>query len=369
MRKKIKILYVITGLTPGGAELTLKNIILYLDQKGFEISICSITDTTDILPLFKDKVENIYFLGVNKVFHLIKAIYKLRKIIKNLDPDILHCFMFHSNILGRFAAIGYRCKVMSSVRTKLIDNKFGNFIDFISQKLVDVYAVNSKTLIKFINNYGIERSKIILIENGVDFKKFKIKNPSEELRNDLNLPNLPIITMIANFKKQKDYPTMIRALALLKKDIDFCFLAVGTGLKFEDVTHKIKKLVKSFKLDNVKFLGFRDDIPEILAITDIWVSSTLYEGHSNSLLEAMAMKKPIITTDIEENTEIVRHSKEALVVPTKSPIDLAKSIKKLINNNNLSQKLATNAFKRVTKKYNIEKKLSLLRNLYYLMIE
>ena len=80
--KKIKILYLITGLSPGGAELTLKNIILSLDQDLFSISICSITDVKDILPLIYHKVDNIYFLGANKTIHFLKAIIKLRKIIK-----------------------------------------------------------------------------------------------------------------------------------------------------------------------------------------------------------------------------------------------------------------------------------------------
>ena len=364
----MKILYLITSLTPGGAEFTLKKIISHLNSKNFEITVCVITKTFDILDLIKPFVNKIYCLETDKITQVFKALFKLRKIIIKENPDILHCFMIHANIIGRLAAINHRCKVISSVRTKLINRRVINFIDFLSQTLVDIYLVNSKTLAKFIKSYGITKNKIVLIENGVDFKKFKIKNYSEELRHELNLTNLPIITMIANFKKQKDYPTMIRALALLKKDVDFCFLAVGTGLKFEDETNKIKNLVKSFKLDNVKFLGFRDDIPEILAITDIWVSSTLFEGQSNSLLEAMAMKKPIVTTNIDENKEVVRNNQTALIIPIKSPQILAESILKLIKNNELANFLAENAYKRVRKRYDFTKKVDSLLILYFSLV-
>lgn len=231
MNNKIKILYLITGLTPGGAELTLKNIIVNLNQDIFEISLCSITNTRDILHLIQKKINAIYFLGAKSFLNTLKAIFKLRKILKKENPDILHCFMFHSNIIGRLAAIGYRCKIISSIRTKLINNKFGNFLDRITQNLVDIYLVNSKTLFEFVNNYGVKNKKIILIENGVNLKQFTVKRAPEEIKKELNLPNLPIITMVANFKRQKDYPTMIKALAYLNKDIEVCFLALYINKK------------------------------------------------------------------------------------------------------------------------------------------
>ena len=369
MNKKIKILYLITGLTPGGAELTLKNIIVNLNQDIFEISLCSITNTTDILHLIQKKINTIYFLGVKSFLNTFKAIFKLRKILKKENPDILHCFMFHSNIIGRLAAIGYRCKIISSIRTKLINHKFGDFLDRITQNLVDIYLVNSKTLFEFVNNYGVKNKKIILIENGVNFKKFTVKRASEEIKKELNLPNLPIITMVANFKKQKDYPTMIKAITYLNNDIEVCFLALGKGLEFEDETKKVKRLIEKLNLNNVKLLGFRENIPEILSITDVWVSSTLYEGQSNSLLEAMAMKKPIVTTDIPENSEVVRDGKEALLVPIKSPLKMSKAIKKLISEKQLSKLISEKAYKRVREKYNITKTINKVEELYKLLVE
>ena len=365
--KKIKILYLITGLTPGGAELTLKNLILELNPEKFEISVCSITYTTYIFDLLKQRVKNIYFLRVKNNFGFLKAFILLRKIIKKENPDILHCFMFHSNILGRFAAIGYKIQVISSIRTKLIYNKFGNLLDNITQRLVDVYMVNSKTLAKFIDDYGIKKQKIILIENGIDFNKFNLKRSPEDLKKELNLPNLPIITMIANFKKQKDYPTMIKAIAYLQKDIDICFLAVGSGLEFEDEMNNIKDLVKKLKVKNVKFLGFRNDIPEILSITDIWTSSTLFEGQSNSLLEAMAMKKQIVTTNISENAELVRDKKEALLVPIKTPIILANTIKRLLLDTSLAKELSENAYQKVSKNFGITRMFEKIKKLYNLI--
>jgi glycosyltransferase involved in cell wall biosynthesis len=297
-----------------------------------------------------------------------KALFKLRRIIKIENPDILHCFLFHSNILGRFAAIGYGCKVISSIRNKLIFKKFGNVLDKITQRLVDLYIVNSNTLGNFINAYGIKKEKIVLIENGVNFEEFKSKQPKQEIKNELELPDLPIITTVANYRKQKDYPTLIKAIAYLQNDVDLYFLAVGSRIKYDDVKQRIKILIEELKLKNVKLLDFREDIPEILSVTDVWVSSTLFEGQSNSLLEAMFMKKPIVTTNIPENSEVVRNEHEALLVPIRSPNMLAKAIKRILRDNLLAEKLSNNAYERVKKKYNMNNTLDKLKILYSSLI-
>ncbi len=368
IEKKTKVFYLITGLNPGGAENMLKKIIfkMYLDK--YEISVCTITNIGSISKLIKPYVKNIYYLNVQNLFDRIKAVIKLRKIIRKEKPDILHCFMIHANLLGRIASIGLNIKVVSSIRVKLKQKKYLPLliIDRLTQSLVDIYIVNSKALFNFTVSQGITLKKIKLIENGLDFKKFKLKKSPDKIKKELNLSNLPVITMIAHNRKQKDYPTMISALNQLRKIKEFYFLAVG--IDTESLINVFKKQHYDLSLNNIKLLGFRDDIPDILSITNIWVCSTLFEGQSNSLLEAMAMRKPIITTDILENSEVVREGKEALLVPPKSPNIMARAIETLMNDKHLSNQIAENAFKRVHNKYNINNTINKLEKLYDLLI-
>ncbi|KKN07443.1 hypothetical protein LCGC14_1066920 [marine sediment metagenome] len=362
--EKIKVLYLTTSLTAGGAEIMLKRILSNINLERYEISVCSLTPTLDLFNVLKPLTENIFVLNIKKYYHSLIAFIKLRKLLRREKFDIIHCFMPHANIFGRFASLGLNSKVMSSLWVVLREKKYLNFIDRLTQFLVDIYTVNSNTLRDFTIKNGIKKEKIIVVESGLNFENFKAcKNP-KELKKDLKLPDLPIVTMIAHLRKQKDYPTMLEALNLLKNEIDINFLICGYGSIFEDETRKILSLIKKYNLWNVKLLGFRNDIPDILSLTDIWVSSTLFEGQSNSLLEAMAMKKPIITTNIPENAEVVRNRKEALLVPTKSPRILANSIKELIEDKELAIKLAVNAYKRVHEKYHISQTISKLENLY-----
>lgn len=362
--KKIKLLYIVTGLTAGGAEIMLYRIVKKIDKNKYEISVVSLTHTKHIVKLIKPFVEDIYILNLKSLANVVTEFSKLRKIIIKEKPEIIHCFMPHANLLGRFATFGYKCKLISSLWVVLLEKKYLNFFDMLSQRMVDLYTVNSNALKKFAIEYGILRNKIKVVESGVDLEKFQPKKDFINLRKELKLPDMHILTMVAHLRKQKDYPTMIRTLAILQADLDVCFLICGYGSKFEDETQNIKNLINKLNVKNVKLLGFRDDIIDILSITDIWVSSTLYEGQSNSLLEAMGMKKVIVTTNIPENAEVVRDGKEALLVPIRSPYKMASAIKKLINDQDLASKLSENAFKRVHKMYHIDNTINKLERIY-----
>lgn len=367
--KKIKLFYLITSLNAGGAELMLKKIIKKIVDSNYEIVLCSLTNTPFLVNELKSIVSRVYILNLENVMNLFQEFLKLRRILKKEKPDILHCFMIHANLLGRFAAIGLDIKVISSIRVKLINRKLLNFIDVLSQKLVDYYTVNSKSLKSFTIEHGIDRRKIVLIQNGVDFNEMELRGNSEDLLNELNLKDSIILTVVANYRKQKDYPTIIKSLNYLKDYKNLVLLSCGTGTIFEDESPTIKLLIRKLKLKNVRLLGYRNDIPDILGITDIWVSSTLFEGQSNSLLEAMAMKKPIITTNISENCEVVRHKKEALLVPIKSPRKMANAIMTLIENKQFAENIANNAYIRVYQNFNINKIIIKLLKFYDLLMK
>ena len=363
--RKIKIFYLTTGLAAGGAEIMLTKIISRLNKDQYDIVVCSLTNTPYLINTIRNEVKKSFMLNFENSISSFLEFLKLRRIIKKENPDILHCFMVHANLIGRLVTIGLKCKVISSIRVKLINQKFLIFLDRLTQRFAECYMVNSNTLKEFVGNYGIKKKKIVLIQNGVDFDEIKTSPElQEELKKSLDIKKSKIITMVANLRKQKDYPTMLKAITLLRSKNDITFLSCGSGTIFEDESDTIMTYTKKLNLENVKFLGFRQDIPDILAITDIWVSSTLYEGQSNSLLEAMAMKKPIVTTNIPENAEVVRNEKEALLVPVKNPLKMAQAINKLIENEDLAEKLATNAYNRVLQKYNINNTIQRLERLY-----
>jgi glycosyltransferase involved in cell wall biosynthesis len=154
---------------------------------------------------------------------------------------------------------------------------------------------------------------------------------------------------------QKDIATLIYGVAHLRKiqpDLKFLLLLAGHG---PDLS-KLRALTDELHMaEYIKFLGFLREIPNFLAALDIFISSSLKEGMSISILEAMAARKPIITTAIPPNAELIEDMVTGLLIPVKSPESVARSILKFVYKPDLAQKCAIEARAQVLKKYTINR--------------
>lgn len=350
--EKITVFYLITGLHPGGAENVVYKLVTA--SKKTQPVVCSIIPGGAIAQKLQAAGIPVYDLGVTSPLQSVHAYVRLRKILKKYKPQILHCFLFHANLLGRIAAWGMSLKKISSIRVKLNGFRYEHVLDFLSHRLVDYYTVNSHALQKYVVRYGIPAKKVALIENGIAVTPLRKKKHA-----------LLTITSVAHLRKQKDYPTLLRALAIIQKTHSCRLLIAGSWTSYENELDKLKKMVKELKLKHVHFLGYCKNVPAVFAETDIYASATLYEGQSNSLLEAMAAKLPIVTTNIPENSEVVRNGKEALLVPCSTPAAMATALLKMINDKQLRDRLARNAYRRVHEKYSFATTLKKTEDLYY----
>ncbi|HLF54658.1 MAG TPA: glycosyltransferase [Candidatus Nanoarchaeia archaeon] len=360
---KVKVLQFITGLNPGGAEMMMYKTIEQLNHKKYEIVICSLVGGS--LEKEISKKYKVIVLNAQSVFSLPAAILKLRKIIKKEKIDIIHSYLYHANIVSRIAAMGTKAKVISSIRIKEIKKKSHNIIDALTSGLVDKYTVVARNVREFIiKKEGISPERIITIPNGLDFKKYEVKVDKKKKLKELGLKkDSKILISVANLRKTKDYPTLFKAVKLVLNHYPVELLVVGKG----EAEEEYKKIAEQLGImKHVHFLGFRKDEVkiELVKISDICILSTFYEGQSNSLLEYMAMEKPIVATAIEENIEVIDDGKEGLLTKPKSPELMEKAIIKLLEDKMLREKLARNAYNRVKKYHDIKRVAKQTEKLY-----
>ena len=362
---KIKILYVISGLEVGGAETMLKRIVIGIDKKKYYPVVCSLTTKGPIGEELEKQKIPVYSLQCKNSLQIFSALKKLKEIIKKEQPKIINGFMMHANLLVRLEKKSKDQKIICSVRERGIKTKFLNMIDKLTQNKVDKYIANAETVKEFMISYGIDKEKIKVIYNGIDIENFlkPLSLTEEEIRKKYGINNKKqCITMIANLRPQKDHETLIRAFA--KANVDANLLICGSAQNFEKRKKKLEKLAKELSIgDKVYFLGFVKDTREILKIADIWISTTLYEGQSNALIEAMLFKKAIITTDILENRELLNDKKEALLCKPKDINDIAQKIKELFENKKMAKQLGKYAFEKA-KKFKIEQVMQQLEQQY-----
>lgn len=358
----MKICFLITGMGVGGAERHLSKLIPLLKSDKFIVSLSNIDDFGKIL---ENQGVRIYYLGFKK-FNFFSVINRFRNILQKEKPDILDSYLIHSSLFGRiFGKLFGIKKVISSVRNDYSTFRFLSFLDRITQNKVDLYLINSYSLFSYVNQIlRVPIRKIKVIQNGLDLEKIYTNlDYKYNIRKELGLKEERIIIIsISRLRKQKNLSILIKAMQHL--DDNFILVIVGDGSE----RNNLIKLTNELKIKHrVYFLGKRFDIFNILNSSDIFILPSKIEGMSNALLEAMALKKCCIVSNIPQNRELIEDYVNGLTFKIDNEIELSEKILyALENKGNITY--GENAYQIIKSKYNInviaKKYEKILRDIY-----
>jgi N,N'-diacetylbacillosaminyl-diphospho-undecaprenol alpha-1,3-N-acetylgalactosaminyltransferase len=306
-------------------------------------------------------------------FSAIKSILELAKILKNLEIDLLHTFTVKPNIFGTIAGkIAKTPTVLNLIEGLgsfyVEDNLKNKIIRFIIESLYK-FTIKFSDLVVFVNNDDpkylnnkkiITQNKIKIIKSvGVDtsyFSQEKVpQDKKNQLKNSLNISeNSKIIIMIGRAILHKGVKDFYKSAEILNKNCDekIIFLYVGDIDKGNSYSMN-SEFMSSNK--NVKWLGHRNDIRELIAISDIVVLPSYREGVPRTLLEACAMSKPIVATDVVGCREAVDNTKNGFLIPIESPQILSDKIKTIIKNNDLQKQMSDYSRQKALKEFEITK--------------
>lgn len=341
----MKVGVVITGLGVGGAE---NHLLKVLPKVKFPFFVVSLTNENAVGRKLVEKGIKVYYLGLNR-FNLLSVVFRFRRIIKKERPDVLNSYLIHADIFTRiFGRMFGVKKIICSVRNKYINNPFLLFFDRISSGLVDLYLPNSNSVADFIISKGFDPKKIKVLPNGIDLKNFPIVKNKSKLKKKLDLDGKFVVGTVGSLMPKKDHETLIRAFSGLKVK-DKVLVIIGEG----PLRSRLKKLSVDLKVP-VQFLGNRDDAKEIMQVFDVFVLSSLHEGMSNALLEAMYAKVPVVVSGISENKELVG-SEDGLIFRVGDWEDLLKKVVLVYENGSEAKRMALNAHKKIVKEYSVDK--------------
>jgi glycosyltransferase involved in cell wall biosynthesis len=362
MQKK-KILHLISGLEIGGTETQLSRILPKLKQYH-ENRVCCVRGHGPIgIKLEKNGVK-VYYLELKNAFDIL-AIKRFYKIVKDFSPNILVTYLIHADLYGRFLGrlFGIK-KIVSSKRGSLLQWEWLSFFDRLTKKMVTHYLVQTKTAKKeWVRKIKFPENKFTIIPNGIETEKFQIQITKERKKEELGIPkNSLTISCISRLRQGKGHEILLKAFEdVFETNGNISLLIVGSGEKEED----LKKQIEYYKSkNNIFFLGNRNDVPKILAVSDLFVLPTEKEGMSNAIMEAMSAGVPIITTNISENEDLIINKKTGLLFPVNNSDSLAENIKLLIKNFDLRKELGQNAKQKAAKDFDIEKVTLTLADFY-----
>lgn len=180
--------------------------------------------------------------------------------------------------------------------------------------------------------WRLDAGAILAIANGVDLARFDARADGRDVRRELGIaPEDDVVVSVGGIRRVKDYATLLRAFAQVRAARPAARLLIVGAACDETLQDELASLAGSLGVrDRVLFTGIRRDVPEVLAAADVYVNSSRFEGMSNTILEAMAMGKPVVATRVGGNAELVRDGVTGCLVPAEDPVALAAAVEGLL---------------------------------------
>ena len=301
----------------------------------------------------------------------LSASWKLYNFAKDKQIDLIRTYGLKAHIIGRIVGKFLRIPVnISSVRNTDPWRKWYHaLLDHLSSGLTDLYISNSEAgRLATHRRERIPLSKIITIPNGIDLTDYQYCNAhahsiAAKYKQQLGIsPHTRVLGTVANLREQKGHKTIVDALPLIQQKIPHVkCVFVGDDL----LGGEIHRYIKERRLeDSIILTGLRQDIPQLLTLFDVFVLPSLWEGIPRALLEAMAMRKPIVTTEVGGIPEVVEADRTGVFVPPKDPKSLARSITFLLSAPDVAAKMGQSAYERIEQYFSLDAVVKATEDVY-----
>lgn len=354
MSKK-RIVHLIRTLEIGGCETALLRM-LPLTNNALQHTIITLGQGGTLAKRFQGENISVIALEQDNFFDIASYI-RLRRILKDISPNLIITHLLHADIVGRlYAQYVIQCNLISSIVTTYNFGRYwpARLFERITKRLAKHYMANSKSVKEvYVREFGVKEEKITVAPRGIDINSFLNTENVQILQKELLISNTDrVIICVANLHPNKGHRYLLTAFEKLFP----CYpntklLIVGTGSEKENLLAQVTGFVSK---NAIHFLGKREDVPRLLHVSHIFVLPTFFEGMSNAIMEAMASGLPIVTTNIPENKELVTHEKTGLLCPTKDSDSLAKILIRLIENESFARELGENGSEVMRTAYNLD---------------
>lgn len=356
MSRPINVLECIRQGQIGGGESHLLSLMENIDRSKFHPVVLSFTEgpMVERLRAMGIETEVIY---TEKPFDISKW-GRVKKFIKSHNIDIVHAHgtRANSNVLWASRSLGlpvaytvhgwsfhqdqsFLVRTLRTLGEKYLTRK--------STVNISVSASNQQSGKEVIPSF-----ESIVINNGIDQKKFNRDNHFADIRKELGLSAETILVLfIARFTSHKQPLRLIEAFEKAQKELPgMHLLLVGEG----DQRPEAEKMVSEMKLqDRISLWPFRLDVPDILAAADIFVLPSLWEGLPIGLLEAMSMGKAVLATRVDGTKEVVQNGRNGILVETTDLVnDLSSALVQLAGDASLRKELGQHAMETVNERFN-----------------
>jgi glycosyltransferase involved in cell wall biosynthesis len=392
VNKHIKIIHIITRMDMGGSAQNTLLTALHHDSQHYNVllikgSTLESAMTKSETKLVEDQLENAKQKGIEiiNVPSLVRRISPIKDVrglvalfrhIRKIGPHIVHTHTSKAGILGRLAA--WMARVPIVIHTPHGHVFYGHFGTSLSRMFLQMEKLLSKITHHQIaltpeegNDYldlGVAKSNnLSVIHSGVDLNCFKgSAAESNPRRNELAIPpDSLVVGYVGWLIHIKGVTYLVKAMAeVVQRHPNSLLVLVGKGDEKGEEEVKLNKQVENLGIaDNVRFLGWRPDVDEIMGCFDIFVLPSLNEGMGRVLVEAMATGLPIVASRVGGIPDLVKHGENGLLIPPADEGALERAISDLLNDKARRKRMGETG-KKMCRPYSVEAMVDKIDNLY-----
>lgn len=363
----MKILQLVTRRQYRGAELFAADLSSELIELGHCVAFVGLYKIKDDV-LLVEEADNRDLINKKTSIFSFQLVKRLVKLIKEFKPDVIQCngsdtlkYTFAASYFVGDIPIVYR---NISIISEWVSNKPKKIIyKNMFRRIAHVTSVGDEAMADFIKTYNYPQYQTEVIRRGIPVKNVDKLGFSKRLRKHLGFDNsTKIVTHIGNFSPEKNHEFLIDVFSSLKAEHpEIKLICVGSGVLFD----KIKNIIQQRRLEKTIFLlGFRKDIPEILAASDCLVLCSRVEGVPGVILEAGTQKTPSIANNVGGVSEVLINNKTGYLIDGLKKEEFRDKLIKLMKDDDLRKQFGENAYTMISKGFDPKETAKKFEKLY-----
>lgn len=368
----MRVLHLISGLEPGGAETMLLKLVSAMDRSEFDNRVVSMTTEGAIGERLRANGIPVHSLHMRRGRPDPLGMIRLWRLLQRDKPAILQTWLYHADIAGLVAGWAARTPaILWNIRCSQMDQRYVTGLNGMVVRLLArlsplprAVIVNSRAGIEVHQRYGYHPRAWTLIPNGFDLAAFRPDPVARAaVRQQLGIEqSAVVIGLIARFDPIKDHTTFLRAAArVAAARPQPVFVLAGSGVT--ESNPALQGLVRELRIpERVRLLGERRDIGALTAALDIACCTSTSEGFPNVVGEAMACAVPVVMTDVGDARELLGDT--GIVVPIADPGALTDALIQLIDSPLERTDLGLRAQRRVAQQFDIKDVVTRYQDLY-----
>jgi glycosyltransferase involved in cell wall biosynthesis len=343
----------------GGAQVSVQNLVTRLDPQRFDVEVISLSDGP--------AVRRLRAAGVTT--HVVDelddatAVARVVDLFRARPPEIVHNHMYRAEVVGTRAALALaeqglpRPYVVSTIHSSRVRNEEDRALLRRLTPSMDRLIAVSRAIVAKLVTEGRTATQVDLIYNGVDLQRYEYTDACCTLPEEYGFPEgTPLVGVVARLEPEKGHQTLLEAWPRVHENVPQAkLLIIGEGSQramLEALAEDLDLLGERCSGDRcvgtrrarpgaqVLFTGLRDDVPAVTAALDVAVLPSYREAQGLALLEAMALRRPVVATNVGGVPEMVEHGVTGLLVPPRDPVALGAAIARVLTDHPLADMLA-----------------------------